>query len=51
MNRKRKEKQDIPKQAYTRVTLLIQIFMTVVAAMFIAPILIIINYSFINHLI
>ena len=46
MNRNRKEKQDIPKQAYTRVTLLIQIFMTVVAAMFIAPILIIINYSF-----
>lgn len=36
----------IPSQPYTRTTLLVQILMTVVGVLFLAPILIIINYSF-----
>lgn len=42
----RKKEKDIPKQPYTGKTLLIQLVMTVVAAIFLAPVLIIINYSF-----
>lgn len=43
---KKKEKDAVPSQPYTKGTLLIQICMTIVAFLYIAPILIIINYSF-----
>lgn len=43
---KRKQKEEIPRQPYTKSTLVIQIVMTLVAVLFISPILIIINYSF-----
>ncbi len=43
---KKKEKEAIPSQPYTKGTLVVQILMTVVALLYIAPILIIINYSF-----
>lgn len=43
---KKKEKEQIPSAPYTKGTLLIQIFMTFAAVLFIAPILIILNYSF-----
>lgn len=39
-------KDEIPSQPYTKATLLTQIIMSVVAVIFIAPILIIVNYSF-----
>lgn len=39
-------KEEIPREPYTKSTLVIQIVMTLVAVLFIAPILIIINYSF-----
>ena len=43
---KKKQKEDTPHQRYTKTTFLIQILMSVMAVFFIAPILIIINYSF-----
>ncbi len=43
---KHKMKEEIPREPYTKSTLVIQIVMTLVAVLFIAPILIIINYSF-----
>ncbi len=43
---KNKIKEEIPRQPYTKSTLVIQIIMTLTAVLFIAPILIIINYSF-----
>lgn len=43
---KHKTKEEIPREPYTKSTLVIQIVMTLVAVLFIAPILIIINYSF-----
>lgn len=43
---KKKQKEEIPHQPYTKSTLVIQIVMTFVALLFIAPLLIIINYSF-----
>lgn len=44
--RGKKNREETPQQPYTKSTLVIQIVMTVVALLFIAPILIIINYSF-----
>lgn len=43
---KKKEKEPAESQPYTKGTLVLQIFMTVAALLFIAPIFIIINYSF-----
>lgn len=43
---KKKEKEEVPSQPYTKGTFLVQIIMTVIALLFIAPILIIFNYSF-----
>lgn len=43
---KKKQKEDTPHQRYTKTMFLIQILMSVMAVFFIAPILIIINYSF-----
>ena len=43
---RKKQKEEVPSQPYTKATFLVQILMTVVAALFIAPILIIVNYSF-----
>lgn len=43
---KKKEKEEKTYQPYTKATLLIQIVMSAAAVLFIAPILIIINYSF-----
>lgn len=43
---RKKEKDQPPKQPYTMATLSIQIVMTIVAIIFIAPICIVINYSF-----
>jgi len=43
---RKKEKEEVPSQPYTKGTLLVQIVMTVIALLFIAPILIIFNYSF-----
>ena len=43
---RKKEKEEVPSQPYTKGTLLVQIIMTVIALLFIAPILIIFNYSF-----
>ncbi len=43
---KRKKKEPMTSQPYTRSTLVLQIFMTAAALLFIAPIFIIINYSF-----
>ena len=42
----KKKKEQTASQPYTKSTLIIQIIMTVVALLFIAPIFIIINYSF-----
>lgn len=44
--RKKKEKEEMNTQPYKRSTLIIQIVMTVMAILFIAPLLIIVNYSF-----
>lgn len=46
MSRRKKEKDDIPSQPYTKGTFGIQIVMTIAAILFIAPIFIILNYSF-----
>lgn len=46
MAKHKKNKEDIVKKAYTRKTLAIQVIMTLLAAMFIAPLVIILNYSF-----
>lgn len=43
---KKKEKEEVLSQPYTKGSLVVQILMTVVAFLYIAPILIIINYSF-----
>lgn len=42
----KKEQLDVTKQPYTKKTFLIQTVMTIIAAAFIAPIFMIINYSF-----
>ncbi len=42
----KRPKEDIQKQPYTKITLFIQIVMTFIAFLFIAPILMIVNYSF-----
>lgn len=44
--KRRSRKEDIQKQPYTKVTLAVQVFMTAIALLFIAPILMIVNYSF-----
>lgn len=46
MAKHKKNKEDIVKKAYTKRTLVIQIVMSLLAAMFIAPLVIILNYSF-----
>lgn len=43
---KKKQAEEAPHQRYTKTTLLIQIIMSVMAVLFIAPLLIIVNYSF-----
>ena len=43
---KKKEKEQLPSQPYTKTTLLVQILMTVVAFVYIFPLLVILNYSF-----
>lgn len=43
---KKNKKDEMPKEPYTKGTFVIQIIMTVMALLFIAPIVIIINYSF-----
>lgn len=43
---KKKKTEHLPKQPYTVATLIVQIVMTIVAILFIAPICIVINYSF-----
>ncbi len=44
--RRKKEKDYIPNQPYTKSTFILQIIMTIVAIIFLAPIFIVINYSF-----
>lgn len=44
--KKKKEKEFVPSQPYTKGTLVVQIIMTVAALLFIAPLFIILNYSF-----
>ena len=44
--RHKKEKNSIPNQPYTKSTFILQIIMTIVAIIFLAPIFIVINYSF-----
>lgn len=44
--KKKEKKSEIVKTPYTKSTFMIQILMTVVAVLFMAPVLIIINYSF-----
>ena len=46
--RRKKEKDYIPNQPYTKSTFILQIIMTIVAIIFLAPIFIVINYSFKN---
>lgn len=46
MFKKKKEKEFIPSQPYTKGTLAVQIIMTIAAVLFIAPLFIILNYSF-----
>jgi raffinose/stachyose/melibiose transport system permease protein len=43
--RRKKEKDQIPNQPYTKATFAVQIVMTVMALLFLAPIIIVINYS------
>jgi raffinose/stachyose/melibiose transport system permease protein len=43
---RKSKKADIPKQPYTKSTFLLQIIMSIVAVIFIAPIVIVVNYSF-----
>ena len=42
----KKNKEEVLSQPYTKSTLIVQILMTIVALVFIAPLLIIVNYSF-----
>lgn len=42
----KRQKQDITRQPYTKVTFAVQLLMTVIALLFTAPILMIVNYSF-----
>lgn len=44
--KKKSEKEFVPSQPYTKGTLVVQIIMTVAAILFIAPLFIILNYSF-----
>lgn len=44
--KKKKEKEFVPSQPYTKGTLVVQIIMTLAAVLFIAPLFIILNYSF-----
>lgn len=44
--RRKKEKDDTVNQPYTKSTFILQIIMTIVAIIFVAPIFIVINYSF-----
>ena len=44
--KKKKEKEFVPSQPYTKGTLAVQIIMTLAAFLFIAPLFIILNYSF-----
>ncbi|MCI8381918.1 MAG: carbohydrate ABC transporter permease [Lachnospiraceae bacterium] len=44
--KKKKEKEFVPSQPYTKGTLVVQIIMTFAALLFIAPLFIILNYSF-----
>ena len=46
MGKKKKEKEFVPSQPYTKGTLVVQIIMTLAAVLFIAPLFIILNYSF-----
>ena len=46
MGKKKKEKEFVPSQPYTKGTLIVQIIMTLAAVLFIAPLFIILNYSF-----
>ncbi|MDO4276086.1 MAG: carbohydrate ABC transporter permease [Eubacteriales bacterium] len=46
MARQKKKKDEIVKQPYTKTTLIIQIVMTLCAVVYLAPIFIILNYSF-----
>lgn len=46
MARDKKQKEEIVKQPYTKGTLAVQIVMTICAVIYLAPIFIIINYSF-----
>lgn len=46
IGRRKKVKDDMPEKPYTKQTFVIQIIMTLAAIFFIAPIFIIINYSF-----
>ncbi|CUX35777.1 carbohydrate ABC transporter permease [Clostridium sp. C105KSO13] len=43
---RRKKKEEVSAQPYTKTTFLVQIIMTIAALLFIAPIFIILNYSF-----
>lgn len=43
---KKKQKEETSSQPYTKSTFIVQIIMSVMAVLYIAPILIIINYSF-----
>ena len=46
IGKKKKEKEFVPSQPYTKGTLAVQIIMTLAAVLFIAPLFIILNYSF-----
>ncbi len=46
MMKRKKNKEPVNVQPYTKATFVVQIIMTVVALLFVAPILIIVNYSF-----
>lgn len=46
IGKRKKEKDLVPSQPYTRTTLITQIVMTVFAILFLAPLFIIVNYSF-----
>ena len=44
--KQKKEKEFVPSQPYTKGTLVLQIIMTLAAVLFVAPLIIILNYSF-----
>ena len=44
--KRKKEKEFVPSQPYTKGTLVVQIIMSLAALLFIAPLFIILNYSF-----